>query len=556
MKIDKYPDIFSLETIIKFIPKRFLELGILEVIQTGFKGNTFRIRGKNDCILKVFLCQDNESRYQDALHELSIMKELKGTDRVIQLLDWEVNAQIKTVCWLEEYFQTLPDYLQSFVVSEYDRLLWIQDLCHVLLTMRNMGIYHLDIQPKNLFITPDKQIRIGNFSFSTQESDLYPPRAMKAYSLFMAPDVYRENRWSELSDIYSLGLVLYYLYNNQQIPFQNEISVNEAFQKRMSGSPIPNTVCSSSFCSDIVNRVIRYCCAFYPTSPYCSFESVEGLLSNAVFLLEKENKDEVAACQKRLLEIEEAAYYINQERNNHQYKLQEVEQNKHYAKCSLDEMTQRAIDAMCAADYEAQKLAEQQKKILEAEQASQNALHPVCTIGSLHLGNILTQVVTKATLSKAAKRVLAEARQKLEIQCQKCEEAKDVARIAKEELDNKIHEYKAYEEAIMHEKEAFDSQTYQIRELEERISQTKIELENKILTFKTVEKAVQSEQAPPKTVPLKKVQISALVPDVLQKGHYGLIDIYVSGGFPKYCGRCHGSVQQAMARKAKRHIHG
>ena len=98
---------------------------------------------------------------------------------------------------------------------------------------------------------------------------------------YMAPEVYFGGKYGHTADIYSLGLVLYWLMNNRRMPFlplENEGSnINDEFeaqQKRMSGLPIPRPCSGSSRLAKIVLKAL----AFSPQDRFRTAEEFKSAL--------------------------------------------------------------------------------------------------------------------------------------------------------------------------------------------------------------------------------------------------------------------------------------
>lgn len=81
---------------------------------------------------------------------------------------------------------------------------------------------------------------------------------------YMAPEVYMKKPYDNTVDIYSLGLVLYWLLNNRRMPYLPtdrvpKASENEAaLEKRMSGQRMERPLNGSDALKDVVMKACAY----------------------------------------------------------------------------------------------------------------------------------------------------------------------------------------------------------------------------------------------------------------------------------------------------------
>ena len=80
------------------------------------------------------------------------------------------------------------------------------------------GVVHRDIKMDNIFMSEHGLYKIGDFGVSRFMGTGGASTVVGTYD-YMAPEVMREGRYDGRVDIYSLGLVLYRLLNNDRMPF-------------------------------------------------------------------------------------------------------------------------------------------------------------------------------------------------------------------------------------------------------------------------------------------------------------------------------------------------
>jgi serine/threonine protein kinase len=73
--------------------------------------------------------------------------------------------------------------------------------------MHSLGIYHLDIKPRNILLNGSLQIKLGDFGFSSRNKN---STALLGTVGFAAPEIHSRSIYDcELVDVYACGVVLF-----------------------------------------------------------------------------------------------------------------------------------------------------------------------------------------------------------------------------------------------------------------------------------------------------------------------------------------------------------
>lgn len=143
--------------------------------------------------------------------------------------------------------------------------------------MHEIRMLHRDIKPGNIYIDEDTgDFLLGDFGISKQAA----PNNYMTYAgtrEYMAPEVFRSessiDSYTFTADIYSYGLVLYYLLNEYKLPFMETRNLNnddEAQQLRLNGAKFPEPKNGSA----VLKSVVMKCCEFKPEDRYQSISEV------------------------------------------------------------------------------------------------------------------------------------------------------------------------------------------------------------------------------------------------------------------------------------------
>lgn len=163
---------------------------------------------------------------------------------------------------LMEMLKPLSEYLTESMTTSKEIAKMGCDLALALEGFRKQGIMHREIKPENIFVDDIGTYKLGDFGISNvgQLGD-----ALEQMSNYLAPEVLYATGIDSCSDIYSLGILMYKLTNNNRVPFlpeyPNPISVDDrkrAFERRMSGERLVKPAKADLELSKIIFKAAAY----------------------------------------------------------------------------------------------------------------------------------------------------------------------------------------------------------------------------------------------------------------------------------------------------------
>jgi len=124
---------------------------------------------------------------------------------------------------LSPYRSTLRQYLRRNCMTHLQAVNLGLDLCAALSAARRMGHLYVDLKPENIYINGTQEFRIGDLGFVSLNSLQYTSLPDRYRSEFTAPEI--SDAYSDLNktiDVYAVGLILYQVFNNGQLPAVND----------------------------------------------------------------------------------------------------------------------------------------------------------------------------------------------------------------------------------------------------------------------------------------------------------------------------------------------
>lgn len=224
-----------------------------------------------------------ESHLKSIVAEYSLMKKMSGCSNIVNCDDVRYIQHDDGIGWDIYIKMELLTALPKALPSGYDEgmiLAVAKDICSALERCKKHEIIHRDIKPQNIFVSPSGDYKLGDFGIAKTVEKTMGGTKIGTYK-YMAPEVYHYQPYGSGADIYSLGLVLYWLMNERRLPFMplppekpKAGMEEEARHRRLSGEPLPPPANGSKKLKEIVLKA----CAYDPKDRYQSAAEMKDAL--------------------------------------------------------------------------------------------------------------------------------------------------------------------------------------------------------------------------------------------------------------------------------------
>ena len=239
--------------------------------------------------------EQSQSYYDDIarqyVSEIDLMEQLKGTTNIVSIEDYKAvrrgDAIGDRIFIRMELLKPLDAVTRQRTLTEEEVLRLGIDICSALEMCEAKAILHRDIKPANIFIndkTPGYVFyKLGDFGVARNLHAMTHGLSQKGTPNYMAPEVFSGKPYDKRADLYSLGITLYRLLNDNRLPFTpagnfSSAAMESALSRRMSGEPLP-LPCRGSRAAC---QAILKACEYHPEQRYAGASEMKAALEAAL----------------------------------------------------------------------------------------------------------------------------------------------------------------------------------------------------------------------------------------------------------------------------------
>ena len=223
--------------------------------------------GKSEDSLKAYY----QSVASEIVKEFELMYQLRGTTNIVSYEDHKVRKHASGIGWdiliRMELLTPLDVYMEHHRMTRQDIIRLGIDICKALERCRALDVIHRDIKPGNIFISEQGDFKLGDFGIARtiEAYDDVLELSRKGTISYMAPEIFKGMQYSFDVDIYSLGIVMYRLLNDNSLPFMPQQSLKPTYkdvananQLRLKGEMLPYPSGDHTQLAEIVLKACSY----------------------------------------------------------------------------------------------------------------------------------------------------------------------------------------------------------------------------------------------------------------------------------------------------------
>ena len=241
-----------------------------------------------ELISQSFSTESITAHYKNQMGELvneySLTQELSSCKNVVGCYDVRFIQHDDGIGWDIYIRMELLHPLRQALSAEYQEATVLRlglDMCNALLACQEHSIIHRDIKPENILVSDRGDFKLGDFGIA-KVSERTGTGTMTGTMGYMAPEVANRQHYGPQADIYSLGMVLYWMMNRRTLPFlpyppaiPSAIQRQEAANRRLAGEAFPPPAHGSAELKAIVMKA----CAYSPAERCQSAQALRQALS-------------------------------------------------------------------------------------------------------------------------------------------------------------------------------------------------------------------------------------------------------------------------------------
>ncbi len=233
--------------------------------------NSVRSETGNDQAAREYF----QNMVEECIQEIGTMEYFRGNSYIVSVEDFKVMEYLDAIGWeisiRMEYLTSFLDYCAEKQLQEKEVIQMGLDLSKALGYCRKLHIIHRDVKPENIFVSRFGDFKLGDFGIARELERTMSGFSKKGTYSYMAPEMYKGEKYDSRVDIYSLGIVLYKLMNHNRLPFMNlekqfitYRDKENALNKRMSGEQMD----PPAEAGKLFGQIILKACAFDPDERY------------------------------------------------------------------------------------------------------------------------------------------------------------------------------------------------------------------------------------------------------------------------------------------------
>ena len=193
----------------------------------------------NNLCIKEFRLSHRKKISQAFITELERLSEIEHPN-ILKVIDYgNLTPKNSPFIVFDLCDGNLREILQKHdYLPEQDALRILRQVSSALDYLHKSGIIHGDIKPENILFKGDNLFLLSDFGYSKHIgfdetlTAVVSSREMAGTTLYLSPEQLKDNKQTQLSDIYSLAFVAYELFTGQK-PIETNVSIYRQIQQKI-----------------------------------------------------------------------------------------------------------------------------------------------------------------------------------------------------------------------------------------------------------------------------------------------------------------------------------
>ena len=259
-----YGEVYRIERCV-FSPEYVSALKVIEIPYSQEEVIAARTKGMSEQDVTAYFYNMLESIVKD----LALMSKLCGICNIVSYQNYAVTKKEDEFGWIifirMEFLTNLSEIMMIEPLRGADAIQIGMDICRALEVCEQNHIIHRDIKPENIFRSKQGDYKLGDIGIIRHLEKTMSDIPTKEPVSYMAPEVYYRQPYNGTADIYSLGIILYRLFNNGRFPFLpaytewiSSSDMEQADQVRLTGKEMPDPCNADNELSGIIKKACAY----------------------------------------------------------------------------------------------------------------------------------------------------------------------------------------------------------------------------------------------------------------------------------------------------------
>lgn len=206
----------------------------------------------------------------DYQKELETLEILSGSPNVESYRSYQIEPKEDGVGFdlylLAENRVTLKDTMDEKPMTKLAAVNLTLDICNALVDLREAGLIHRDVKPSNIYLNSQGHFVLGDLGLAKIDELKYASIPEGMLSSYSAPELFElVGSIDKTIDIYSVGMILYRIFNGNHGPFEDERTTAKAADcRRITGEEMP----APMYADYEMLEIIKKATAFQPEDRY------------------------------------------------------------------------------------------------------------------------------------------------------------------------------------------------------------------------------------------------------------------------------------------------